>query len=132
MGQASPFVSGQAVGEVDVSGTYRSLSRFSSELIRSRQRFGGDLDRLMILMVFTLSRLEALQRERTGQGRRRIEGLNALSIADITGLPRETARRKLMGMVEEGRLLRSPDGLYSCCGDINSLLLDVEPLMGRA
>ena len=132
MGQAIPFTSGQPSGDVDVAGTYRSLSRLSSELIRSRQRFGGDLDRLMILMVFTLSRLEAMQRERMGQGRRRVEGLNALSIADITGLPRETARRKLMGLVEEGRLLRGSDGLYSCCGDISALLSDVEPLMGRA
>ncbi len=44
--------------------------------------------------------------------RGRIAGLNALSVAEITRIPRETVRRKLRAMVDQGHILRGEDGLY--------------------
>jgi hypothetical protein len=43
---------------------------------------------------------------------RELRGMNAMSVAEICGIPRETARRKLKRLVERKIIVMGPDGLY--------------------
>ncbi len=117
---------------------YRLGRLLSSTLIRLRVRFDGDLDQYLIYMVFVLSdlsrRLQAKAGtvERSGLARGQA-GLNALSVADITEIPRETTRRKLRLLVESGHLRLQPDHLYYLAEDRRpeDLLCDFAPLLHK-
>lgn len=97
---------------------YRWCQRWTEVLARLRQDFHGDLDQYLMFLVFkqdematTLSALKA------GTGHpeavdREPRGLNAMSVAEICGIPRETARRKLKRLVERKIIGMGPDGLY--------------------
>ena len=65
---------------------------------------------------------------------RRRRGLNALSLADITQIPRETTRRKLLALVERGYLVREPDGLFTLgeAYDVDQFFTDLKPLFWDA
>ena len=43
--------------------------------------------------------------------------INASSIAEISGIPRETVRRKLEGLAERGWVVRAPNGLWRIATD---------------
>jgi hypothetical protein len=94
---------------------YRWGTQLSSTLVRLRTRFDGDLDQCLLYLVFLLAEIsETLPRgPRPPPTFRRRRGLNALSLADITQIPRETTRRKLLALVERGYLIREPDGLFA-------------------
>jgi hypothetical protein len=94
---------------------YRWGGLLSSTLIGVRGRFQGDLDQYLIYLVFLLDDLSREIASRDGARRGRPleqRGLNALSIADVTDIPRETARRKLQLLVAGGYIERGYDGLY--------------------
>lgn len=97
---------------------YKWGGSFSAVLVRLRGRYDGDLDQFLIHLVFMLTELasanavaEARAKGATTVIRRR-RGLNILSLADITRIPRESVRRKLATMVEQGLVVREPDGLF--------------------
>ena len=71
---------------------------------------------------------------REGMTFRRRRGLNALSLAEITQIPRETARRKLLALVERGYLVREGDGLFTLgeAYDASQFFDDLKPLLGDA
>jgi predicted transcriptional regulator len=46
-----------------------------------------------------------------------MQGLNAMSISDITGIPRATAIRKLNRLIKEKHLLIDQKKLYKLTGD---------------
>ncbi|OYX31738.1 MAG: hypothetical protein B7Y99_09660 [Caulobacterales bacterium 32-69-10] len=127
------FVASQAYLNQNVSGFfYRWGGLLSSTLIRIRSRFRGDLDQYLIYLVFLLNDLSREISTRSLPAGRRPEarGLNALSIAEITGIPRETARRKLQMLVAEGYVERAFDGLYYL-GDrygLDQFFFDLSPL----
>lgn len=115
---------------------YRWGGLLSSTLIRIRGRFQGDLDQYLIYLVFLLTELDQLVAAREAEARglrprpvsRR--GLNALSIADITRIPRETARRKLHALNASGYLVRDLEGLFYL-GDrygLDQFFHDLRPL----
>lgn len=81
---------------------YKWGGQFSAMLTEMRSRFGGDLDQYLIYVVFMLA-----QHDRGPGG-----GLNVFSVAEITGIPRETVRRKLVAMAARGEVQRGEDGLY--------------------
>jgi hypothetical protein len=94
---------------------YRWGGLLSQTLIGVRARFQGDLDQYLIYLIFLLDDLareagsrDASRRSRPSEPR----GLNALSIAEITDIPRETTRRKLQMLVAGGYVERGYDGLY--------------------
>jgi hypothetical protein len=115
---------------------YRWGGLLSSTLIRIRGRFHGDLDEYLIYLVFLLTELAQVvaAKEAAARGARprtpSRRGLNALSIADITRIPRETARRKLHALSASGYLVRDGEGLFYL-GDVYGLdefFHDLKPL----
>ena len=119
---------------------YRWGGLLSSTLIRIRGRFHGDLDEYLIYLVFLLTELAQVvaANEAAARGARprspSRRGLNALSIADITRIPRETARRKLHALAAAGYLVRDGEGLFYL-GDIYGLdafFHDLKPLFWDA
>lgn len=91
---------------------------FSELLIALRRHFGGDLDRMLVLAVIGSRTLP----------RRRVAGLsyddfmamrrneatsdpiNIQSIADCSGIPRETVRRKIRDLEAAGWILKHKSG----------------------
>lgn len=115
---------------------YRFGGHLSATLIRVRGRFDGDLDQYLLYLIFLLSELSdsmagAASGPRTFLRRR---GLNALSLSDITQIPRETARRKLLALADQGYLVRDADGLFML-GDrygLDQFFADLRPLFWDA
>ncbi len=115
---------------------YRWGGELSSILIRIRARFDGDLDQYLLYLIFLLAELSqvVLRADIAARGGRQPawthRGMNALSLADITRIPRETARRKLQSLVADGYLVRDSDGLYYL-GDrygLDAFFSDLRPL----
>jgi hypothetical protein len=115
---------------------YRWGGLLSSTLIRIRSRFDGDLDQYLLYLIFLLAELAQITARADAEARghrpqpsaRR--GMNALSLADITRIPRETTRRKLQLLVEHGYLTRGETGLYYL-GDrygLDAFFADLRPL----
>lgn len=115
---------------------YRWGGHLSATLIRIRSRFDGDLDQYLLYLVFLLAEMsDALPRgPRPPPTFRRRRGLNALSLADITQIPRETTRRKLLALVERGYLVREDDGLFTLgeAYDVDQFFADLKPLFWDA
>lgn len=97
---------------------YRWCQKWTEALARLRQDFNGDLDQYLLFLVFKQSEMaKTLSTFREmGHGDlcdpRQSRGLNAMSVAEICGIPRETARRKLKRLIERKIILMGPDGLY--------------------
>ena len=119
---------------------YRWGGLLSATLIRIRGRFQGDLDQYLLYLVFLLAELsqQIAASEAEARGARpptqRPRGLNALSIAEITRVPRETTRRKLQALLDRGYLVRGPDGLYYLGEEygMDAFFFDLSPLFWDA
>ena len=94
----------------DLRRLYKWGGRLSGTLIDLRWRFAGDLDQYLIYLIVMLPGLARQSAPRPDAGA--ALGLNAGSIADITGIPRETVRRKLRAMTGRGQVRRGEDGLF--------------------
>jgi hypothetical protein len=115
---------------------YRWGGQLSSILIRIRARFDGDLDQYLLYLIFLLGDLSrvlaAEEAKARGDPLRPSEprGMNALSLAEITRIPRETARRKLQLLVADGYLRREGEGLYFLADryGVDAFFWDLKPL----
>jgi len=109
---AADAVSARAAGAeaIDLRRLYKWGGRLSGTLIDLRWRFAGDLDQYLIYLIVMLPALARQSAPRAGAPAPL--GLNAGSIADITGIPRETVRRKLRAMTGRGQVRRGDDGLF--------------------
>jgi hypothetical protein len=107
-------------------------------LVRARGRFDGDLDQYLIYLVLLLGELAEAKTAAQARSRGRpvrpsaARGLNALSVSEITSIPRETTRRKLKALVRSGRVRRDAEGLYHLSGGIGQEDVLSEPLFWRA
>ena len=119
---------------------YRWGGELSSILIRIRTRFDGDLDQYLLYLIFLLGELARVQAVAEAQARgdplrpSEPRGMNALSLSEITRIPRETARRKLQLLVADGYLRREGEGLYFL-GDrygVDAFFWDLKPLFWNA
>jgi len=95
------------------------LEGFTRLLIQLRNRFDGDLDLVLVLAVIgsrtqpeqwspSLVELGKLTHESDPDG---IQfPINIQSVADFSGIPRETVRRKVMILRDKGWVTRAADG----------------------
>jgi hypothetical protein len=83
------------------------------------REFGGDLQQMIVLAVVGQARIRAV-REAVGQGAdpaQATRGVSASRLGDITGVPRQTVRRKLAALRARGWVVQLPDGSWSIAGD---------------
>lgn len=116
---------------------YRWGGHLSTTLVRIRSRFAGDLDQYLLYLVFILADLsQQIARERSFAPAEGPEhrGLNALSLSEITQIPRETARRKLLALAERGYLNRDDEGLFTLADryGMDEFFSDLRPLFWDA
>lgn len=91
---------------------------FTALLIECRRCFDGDMDQLLILSVIgdrTLgtARAKGLNYADFLEGKRAVgipRRINTQSVADSTGIPRETVRRKIRRLIERGWVQKNEDG----------------------
>lgn len=86
-----------------------------------RQNFDGDLDSMLIIALVSLGARGGEWRRtllEEGDYERTIVPTNTLSIANATGIPRESVRRKLNAMRARGWLDRDPKGNWTLCAKI--------------
>ena len=113
-GPQSDFISAnfQAIWPVHLSG-------FTQLLTQLRNRFDGDLDLMLILAVigdrtrpehWSPELLTYRQMTRENFDQHLQNPINIQSIADSTGIPRETVRRKVSVLQEKGWVTRDLDG----------------------
>lgn len=106
-------------------------------LVALRLHMDGDLDRALILLTLFIA---AAREERASTDRHaREDTLNASAIARITGIPRESVRRKLEAMREDDWVLRDAESNWCIAQnsrrsitELYSPLMDLgRPLLAR-
>ena len=116
-----------AVKESVIESDFRSgwpfhVENFTWFLIQCRRYFNGDMDRLLIFCVVSARNLSANNilgegtLENLGPDRSdwtATKPINLQSIADCSGLPRETARRKLQDLTALGWVKRDEHGNFT-------------------
>lgn len=80
----------------------------SAQLIDFRLMFGGDLDELLVYLMVSRYwlREERSSRNENGPEESMVAPLSLSRIADLTGIPRETVRRKLLSLQKRGLMER--------------------------
>jgi hypothetical protein len=97
------------------------VEAFTELLIGLRREFDGDLDLLLVMAVIgtrTLParRVEGLSYGDFSNGQRHeapASPINLQSVADCTGIPRETVRRKVRTLEAKGWIQRGNDGVLT-------------------
>ncbi len=69
--------------------------------------FGGDLQEMLVLAIIGQKHLRAAVERQGGDA-----AISASRIADVTGIPRQTVRRKLKSLEERGWISQTPDAAY--------------------
>ena len=113
-----------------------ALSEFTLPLFsRTYHAFGGDMVAAIVLGEIAHRNVEAwlanpdrpedpLWDDEAHQ--RHMRPCNALSIAQACGLPRETVRRKVLALIEQGHIYRSEEGFLYLSPKVDPALLDLE------
>ena len=99
---------------------YNFVQFFAEHLADCSRTFGGDLQMMLILAILGQRRLDArIQRGFLEVGPApadivplKAKGMNSSSIAEISGIPRETVRRKLDALAERGWVARDEHGRW--------------------
>lgn len=88
------------------------IFRFFTHL---RGRKGVDAEGFQILSAFILAGLAELQRQQTKHFSQDtfVASLTATALSEMTGIPRQTVRRKLERMEKAGLVARQEDGGYT-------------------
>ncbi|TCP39080.1 hypothetical protein [Rhodovulum marinum] len=95
------------------------LAGFTRLLVQLRKRFDGDLDLVLVLAVIGSRTLperwvpaldELTQMTRLDDTETRQLPINIQSVAEYSGIPRETVRRKVVTLQEKGWVARGADG----------------------
>jgi hypothetical protein len=117
-GSFAPTEDESSISLLEAKRRYRWCQKWTEALARLRQDFNGDLDQYLLFLVFKQGEMATvLSALGNGDGAaasldRELRGMNAMSVAEICGIPRETARRKLKRLVERKIIGIGPDGLY--------------------
>lgn len=94
------------------------VEQFTELLITLRRQFGGDLDRMLVLAIIGSRTLPPRRTEGLRYGHflqqqqfdLQPAPLNIQSIAECSGIPRETVRRKVRDLVALGWICKQADG----------------------
>jgi hypothetical protein len=98
------------------------IENFTWFLVQCRRYFNGDMDRLLVFCVISNRNISAENMREDGKledlgldrsHRVTEKPINLQSIADCSGLPRETARRKLQDLTALGWVERDKRGNFS-------------------
>jgi hypothetical protein len=89
---------------------YAFVRMLSEHLADTARVFGNDLELALILAVIGQSHLNALLTQPEPREGGLSYGISALRVADVTGLPRETTRRKLGKLAERGWIEQGETG----------------------
>jgi DNA-binding MarR family transcriptional regulator len=81
---------------------YHLVQFFTEHAIDAMRTFGGDFDQVIILAVLGQSHINAFLAAQQDPNSPVRGAANATRIADVTGLPRETVRRKLAKLEARG------------------------------
>lgn len=95
------------------------VAAFAELLITLRRQFRGDLDLLLVLAIvgsrsLPARRIDGVSYEDFANGQKRDvpeSPINLQSVADCTGIPRETVRRKVRGLEALGWIERRDGGV---------------------
>lgn len=119
-----------------------TVGRKLFEILRNiRTQHRGDFEEYLILFSLLLaSDYHQMSARRSTSGKpalHRPHGINLLSISEITGIPRETVRRKVGKLVSDGSITRGDDGLHYYSGnseqdDITARILEGLPYAPNA
>jgi hypothetical protein len=113
---------------------YHYVQFLSEHLTDCRKTLGGDFDDLMILAVLGQRFLQARQDHYAGdaQAQDRI-WMSALRLSDVTGVPRESVRRKLKRLLSRGWVAHDPEKGWGLVGsfDITQARIDLADLDRR-
>jgi hypothetical protein len=98
---------------------YHYVQFLAEHLVDCRKTFGGDFDEVMIIAVLGQRALAAVQ-DRDGQREMDEERswMPALRLADVTGIPRESVRRKLRGLEARGWVAQKAGRGWRLAGDV--------------
>jgi hypothetical protein len=93
---------------------YVYVQYLSEHLADCAREFDGDLSQLLVLAVLGQERLEAVVRDGLSAAP---SATSATRIADVTGLPRETVRRKLLLLEAKGWIARVDGAAWALQAD---------------
>jgi DNA-binding transcriptional ArsR family regulator len=112
MAQSEKIFPETAARENYVKVQYEFVEFLSAQLIDFRKIFHGDLDELLVFMMISRFYLrdELRQRQESDPEGAFRASPTPSRIAELTGIPRETVRRKLKKLEEAGLLIRTVDG----------------------
>lgn len=98
---------------------YHYVQFLAEHLVDCRKTFGGDFDEVMILALLGQRAMGAVH-DRNGQPEMDTERrwMSALRIADVTGVPRESTRRKLRGLEARGWVAHDPGRGWRLAGEL--------------
>jgi DNA-binding MarR family transcriptional regulator len=99
---------------------YRFVEFFIEHLCDASRTFRGDLQEMMVLALVGQVQLRAMRTAvEAGIDPHDLPAdrlsITASSIADVTGIPRETVRRKLTSLDRRGWIMRNADGSCRLC-----------------
>ncbi|WP_291821073.1 helix-turn-helix domain-containing protein [Bosea sp. (in: a-proteobacteria)] len=96
---------------------YAFVHMLTEHLVDCRRAFRGDLDAMLVLAILGQNHLKALL---AGETDARTPGtpfgITASRIADVTGMPRQTVRRKLQDLAKRGWLIQNGDAAWMLSG----------------
>lgn len=96
---------------------YRFVEFFIEHLSDISRTFRGDLQAMMLLALVGQVQIRAMHTAgKTGHDPRSLPperlSITASRLSDVSGIPRETVRRKLDGLERRGWLVRNPEGAW--------------------
>lgn len=100
---------------------YALVEFFAEHLSDVSRSFGGDLEQVMVVAILGQRRLAVL-RGGTPEDPSSTQGMSisASRLADATGIPRETVRRKLALLKDRGWAVQGADGSWALAADETS------------
>jgi len=99
---------------------YHFVQLLTEHLVDCLRAFGGDFDQVIILAVLGQTHLAAFRSANAEPDKAAMAvWINATRIADVTGLPRQTVRRKLLTLAERGWVRQNEQRGWALVGSVN-------------